>query len=105
MDEVEALPGSEADIAGLSVSLQGVTKIFDNGVAALGPLDLKVRRPDLWTLELSCANTNTVVPALDIVDQVLENYIALQIQPGISVATVTPSAPPPAGTSCSGAPA
>ncbi|HEX6099234.1 MAG TPA: neuraminidase-like domain-containing protein [Thermoanaerobaculia bacterium] len=40
------------------------------------PLDLKVRRPDLWTLELSCENTNTRIPTLDIVNEVLENYIA-----------------------------
>ncbi|MFT3921019.1 MAG: Tc toxin subunit A [Myxococcales bacterium] len=40
------------------------------------PLDLKVRRPDLWTLRLSCENTNERVPTLDIVNEVLENYIA-----------------------------
>ena len=60
------------------------------------PLDLKVRRPDLWTLPLTCANTNTLVPALDIVDQVLENYIAQQVAPGppaLDLSCVTPSAP------------
>ena len=40
------------------------------------PLDLKYRRPDLWTLELSCDNTNTRIPTLDIVNEVLENHIA-----------------------------
>ncbi|HLG80353.1 MAG TPA: ABC transporter ATP-binding protein [Bradyrhizobium sp.] len=49
-DEVEALPGSQAEIAGLSVSLQGVTKVYDNGVAALGPLDLKVRKGEFVAL-------------------------------------------------------
>ena len=50
MDEVEALPGSQAEIAGLSVSLQGVTKTYDSGVAALGPLDLKVRKGEFIAL-------------------------------------------------------
>lgn len=40
------------------------------------PLDLKYRRPDLWTLELSCDNTNNRIPTLDIVNEVLENNIA-----------------------------
>jgi hypothetical protein len=43
------------------------------------PLDLKTRRPDLWTLILSCENTNTRIALLDIVDMVLENYIAQQL--------------------------
>lgn len=42
-------------------------------------LDLKTRRPDLWTLELSCDNTNKRIALLDIVDAVLENYIAQQL--------------------------
>jgi NitT/TauT family transport system ATP-binding protein len=33
-----------AGAGGLAVSLRGVTKIYDNGVMALGPLDLDVRR-------------------------------------------------------------
>jgi hypothetical protein len=41
------------------------------------PLDLRTRRPDLWTLELSCDNTNDRVPTLDLVAEILENYIAL----------------------------
>src|SRR5579864_9395062 len=45
-----ALSGSQADIAGLSVSLQGVTKTYDSGVAALGPLDLKVRKGEFVAL-------------------------------------------------------
>jgi hypothetical protein len=43
------------------------------------PLDLKFRRPDLWTLELSCDNTNTRVPSLDIVNEVLENHVAKRL--------------------------
>ena len=43
------------------------------------PLDLKTRRPDLWTLELSCDNTNNRIALLDIVNPVLENYSAAQL--------------------------
>ena len=42
------------------------------------PLHLKTRRPDLWTLELSCANTNTPVPSLAVINRILEGYIAAQ---------------------------
>ena len=36
------------------------------------------RRPDLWTLELTCDNTNLVVPALDLVIAMLEQFIVKQ---------------------------
>ncbi len=39
-------------------------------------LNLKVRRPDLWTLPLTCKNTNETMPTLDIINEILENYIA-----------------------------
>ena len=39
------------------------------------PLYLKRRRPDLWTLKLSCQNTNTEIPYLQVVNEVLENYL------------------------------
>ncbi|PTQ92158.1 virulence plasmid A protein [Nitrosomonas nitrosa] len=39
-------------------------------------LNLKVRRPDLWTLPLTCDNTTTLVPYLDIINEILESYIA-----------------------------
>ncbi|MEQ1566583.1 MAG: neuraminidase-like domain-containing protein [Myxococcota bacterium] len=39
------------------------------------PLALKARRPDLWTLALSCDNTDTLVPTLQIVAEVLENAV------------------------------
>ena len=35
---------TRADTAGLAVSLRAVTKVYDSGVAALGPLDLDVRK-------------------------------------------------------------
>lgn len=40
------------------------------------PLRLTVRRPDLWTLPLTCENTNTEIPVLTIVNEVLESYLA-----------------------------
>ncbi len=40
---------------------------------------LKNRRSDLWSLELSCENTHTEIPYLDVVLEVLENYL-LNIQ-------------------------
>lgn len=39
------------------------------------PLHLERRRPDLWELPLSCANTKDIVPTLDIVNEILEAYI------------------------------
>ena len=39
-------------------------------------LNLKVRRPDLWALPLTCENTSTLVPYLDIINEILESYIA-----------------------------
>ena len=37
-----ALSQKSADENGLAVSLRAVTKTFDNGVTALGPLDLDI---------------------------------------------------------------
>jgi Tc toxin complex TcA C-terminal TcB-binding domain/Neuraminidase-like domain/Salmonella virulence plasmid 28.1kDa A protein len=38
-------------------------------------LHLYQRRPDLWKLELTCANTTDVVPTLDLVNDLLAGYI------------------------------
>jgi len=38
-------------------------------------LHLKVRRPDLWDLELTCKNTGEYVPYLDLVNDILERYL------------------------------
>ena len=43
-------PPTEADAAGLAVSLRAVTKVYDNGVAALGPFDLDVRKGEFVSL-------------------------------------------------------
>jgi NitT/TauT family transport system ATP-binding protein len=39
-----ALSGDSAGATGLAVSLRAVTKVFDNGLVALGPLDLDISR-------------------------------------------------------------
>jgi NitT/TauT family transport system ATP-binding protein len=41
---------SGIDSAGLAVNLRGVVKAYDNGVVALGPLDLAVRRGEFVSL-------------------------------------------------------
>jgi hypothetical protein len=48
-------------------------------VPAGSPLDLRARRPDLWTLELSCDNTNDRIPTLQIVAEIFENFIAQRL--------------------------
>ncbi|WP_439395992.1 ABC transporter ATP-binding protein [Bradyrhizobium sp. PMVTL-01] len=40
----------EASLTALAVSLRGVTKTYDNGVTALGPLDLTVRKGEFISL-------------------------------------------------------
>jgi NitT/TauT family transport system ATP-binding protein len=41
---------SDTSMAGVAVSLRGVTKVYDNGVMALGPLDLRVRKGEFVSL-------------------------------------------------------
>ena len=45
-----ALSEMDIDAAGLAVRLRGVTKVYDNGVAALGPLDLDVAKGEFVSL-------------------------------------------------------
>ncbi|GAA5225380.1 Tc toxin subunit A-related protein [Membranihabitans marinus] len=46
------------------------------GVKSNHVLNLKTRRPDLWTLELTCENTTTLIPYLTVINEILESYIA-----------------------------
>ncbi|HYE56425.1 MAG TPA: Tc toxin subunit A, partial [Chitinophagaceae bacterium] len=39
------------------------------------PINLRTRRPDLWHLQLTCKNTNTLIPYLDVVNEVLETFL------------------------------
>jgi NitT/TauT family transport system ATP-binding protein len=41
---------SEAGMTGVAVRLRGVTKVYDSGLAALGPLDLDVARGEFFSL-------------------------------------------------------
>ncbi|MGZ5873012.1 MAG: ABC transporter ATP-binding protein [Bradyrhizobium sp.] len=45
-----ALSETGPDTAGLAVSLRGVTKVYDSGVSALGPMDLEVRKGEFVSL-------------------------------------------------------
>jgi NitT/TauT family transport system ATP-binding protein len=50
-ESVLAMPGSDTrPRAGIAVSLKGITKRYDSGVAALGPFDLDVRDGDFVSL-------------------------------------------------------
>ena len=44
------MSAADAARAGLAVSLRGVSKVYDSGVAALGPLDLDVRKGEFVSL-------------------------------------------------------
>src|SRR5258706_4146235 len=45
-----AVPDIDLRAAGLAVSLRRATKVYDSGVAALGPLDLAVKRGEFVSL-------------------------------------------------------
>lgn len=55
-----------------------VRQVFFVGANANHPLNLFQRRSDLWTLPLTCENTDQLVPYLQIVNTILEQYIAKQ---------------------------
>lgn len=50
MVETAALSDGDSGMTDLAVSLRGVTKVYDNGVMALGPLDLDVNRGEFVSL-------------------------------------------------------
>jgi NitT/TauT family transport system ATP-binding protein len=50
MAESAALTETDSSMAGLAVNLRGVTKVYDRGVAALGPLDLAVAKGEFVSL-------------------------------------------------------
>ena len=53
---------------------------------------LFARRPDLQHIKLSCENTDTLIPYIDVVNEILETYIATQTTYDQSI-TDDPSAP------------
>ncbi|WP_035713165.1 neuraminidase-like domain-containing protein [Azorhizobium doebereinerae] len=64
---------------------QHVTSKVFTGTKADHALSLKVRRADLWTLPLTCANTNTLLPTLVVVNEILEAYITGKFSPATNV--------------------
>src|ERR1700748_1140259 len=50
MENRAALPQTRADLTGLAISLRRVTKVYDSGVAALGPLDLDMNHGEFVSL-------------------------------------------------------
>src|SRR5579871_4827435 len=50
MENSPASNGPNVDPAGLAVDLRSVVKAYDNGVVALGPIDLEVRRGEFVSL-------------------------------------------------------
>ncbi len=53
------------------------------------PLYLKNRRSDLWSLPLTCENTDTLIPYLTIVNEVLERYLEMVFEDDIYEALTT----------------
>jgi hypothetical protein len=76
--ECQSIIGAAAYFVDLMTFVdENVTRyVFDTTAKAKDQLNLFVRRPDLWTVPLTCDNTNTLIPYLDIINPVLENYIA-----------------------------
>src|ERR1700761_8488906 len=50
MENRAALPQTSVDLTGYAISLRGVTKVYDSGVVALGPVDLDVRHGEFVSL-------------------------------------------------------
>jgi NitT/TauT family transport system ATP-binding protein len=50
MNNVAASSAADPDLRGLAVALRGVTKTFERGVMALGPLDLEIRTGEFVSL-------------------------------------------------------
>ncbi|MGN9919479.1 neuraminidase-like domain-containing protein [Micromonospora palomenae] len=73
----ESILGPPAYFADLMLFVQRhVSDSVFAGARAGHPLHLRTRRPDLWTTPLTCQNTSTMIPSLDIINEILENYTA-----------------------------
>lgn len=48
-------------------------------------IHLKVRRPDLWKLELTCDNTNKRIPYVEIINEVISTFIGKQLGVGKTI--------------------
>lgn len=64
---------------------ENVTSKVFTGAKADHALKLQTRRPDLWTVPLTCDNTNDLVPTLEIINEILEIALARRADAGINV--------------------
>ncbi|KAJ9643644.1 hypothetical protein H2199_004323 [Coniosporium tulheliwenetii] len=65
------------DSSGGIIKLVWQTKVVDGKVVEKNTLEvLFQRRPDLGEIQLTCENTNTPVPYIDLTLEILENYIS-----------------------------
>jgi hypothetical protein len=80
-------------ITPLDVLIGNSNKTWADGKPIIG------RRPDLAHIQLSCENTNTTLPYVDLVNEVLESYIAfdqsLPLQTDENGTVVIPAVPAP----------
>ena len=67
-----------------SAYLADLLAYIDGQGAATARGVLEARRPDLYHLKLSCENSETVVPHIDLVNELLENAIALPRRTALS---------------------
>ena len=73
----ESLLGPAAYFADLMLFVQQhVSGPLFSGARAGHAMALRTRRPDLWEIPLTCENTLTLIPSLDIINGICENYIA-----------------------------
>ena len=63
------IPGNSSVVTPLDVLIGNDDKKWPDGSKIIG------RRPDLAHIQLSCENTNTTLPYVDLVNEVLESYI------------------------------
>lgn len=58
---------------------KGGNGISENILEDTNPIHLKVRRPDLWQLPLTCENTNKDIPYIEVVNEVLTAFVEKQL--------------------------
>ncbi len=86
-------PNIPGMITPLDVLIGNSTKTWPDGKPIVG------RRPDIAHIQLSCENTNTTLPYVDLVNEVLESYIAfdqtLPLKTNDNGVLLVPSIPAP----------
>lgn len=87
--ELEAPEGDEClSVLSPAAYFADILKLLGEKKTIKGPtmLDfLQGRRPDLVNIELSCANTKSLVPYLDIANEIMASFIALNLKNGTEV--------------------